>query len=232
MCNIEECDKPVHAKGLCQPHYRKELRRTRGLQKPGPKPDPGKWRSRYNPDNPHRSRPRKAAKTHCKRGHEYTPDNTLVMSNNRRGCKTCQRDRAAIWREVNLIKTGNFNAQKSHCVNGHPFDEENTFYSKKGSRVCKECARRNAYIMRIKKYGLTVEQFEQMVEQQGDQCAICRRTFTAEPHIDHDHVTGQVRALLCTTCNTGLGAFLDNPDLLQAAIDYLALHRPQELIVN
>jgi hypothetical protein len=40
-------------------------------------------------------------------------------------------------------------------------------------------------------------------------------------HLDHDHVTGRVRGLLCNLCNTGLGALADNEDLFLRAISYL-----------
>ena len=68
------------------------------------------------------------------------------------------------------------------------------------------------------------ELYEATLEEQGGVCAICktdtpggRGTF----HADHDHSTGQTRGVLCHSCNVGLGHFLDNADLLQAALDYL-----------
>jgi len=40
-------------------------------------------------------------------------------------------------------------------------------------------------------------------------------------HVDHDHITGALRGLLCSACNTGLGFFRDHPELLKRAIEYL-----------
>ena len=58
-----------------------------------------------------------------------------------------------------------------------------------------------------------------MAEQKG-LCAICQ-TQLEESNIDHDHTTGEVRGLLCTPCNLGIGMFKDNPDVLNRAIRYL-----------
>lgn len=53
-------------------------------------------------------------------------------------------------------------------------------------------------------------------------CALCRAAPAV--HVDHDHVTGKVRGLLCFNCNGGLGQFKDRIDVLQAAVDYLTPH--------
>jgi hypothetical protein len=85
---------------------------------------------------------------------------------------------------------------------------------------CKSCRSemaRAAYFQ--KQYGITVQELEHMVAEQGGLCAICR-TGPAE-HLDHDHRTGQVRRVLCFPCNGGLGQFRDDPELLRRAIDYL-----------
>ena len=68
-----------------------------------------------------------------------------------------------------------------------------------------------------------------MESQQGGVCAICKKPEkskwnTEQPMllaVDHDHETGRVRGLLCNNCNTGLGKFMDDPDLLSSAIEYL-----------
>lgn len=66
------------------------------------------------------------------------------------------------------------------------------------------------------KYGLTQEQYEQIVEAG---CRICGSK--KNPCLDHDHATGEVRGCLCLKCNIGLGAFRDDPKLMEAAIQYV-----------
>lgn len=81
-----------------------------------------------------------------------------------------------------------------------------------------------------KHYGITLEQYNAMLEAQGGVCAICRGVSDAVDHrtgkirnlsVDHCHLKGHVRKLLCQYCNQGLGAFKDSPSLLRAAADYL-----------
>lgn len=77
-------------------------------------------------------------------------------------------------------------------------------------------------------YGLTPEGVEVLLAEQGGGCAICHTALVPQSpqsqtqlHIDHDHLTGKVRGLLCSRCNRTIGAFNDDPDLLQCAVDYL-----------
>jgi hypothetical protein len=71
-----------------------------------------------------------------------------------------------------------------------------------------------------RRYGIGVEDVDRMVAEQGGLCAICGR---ADPeHVDHDHVSGDVRGILCFNCNGGLGQFKDDIDALLAAATYLA----------
>ena len=60
-----------------------------------------------------------------------------------------------------------------------------------------------------------------MLDQQGGVCAICNMEHESY-HVDHDHVTGRIRGILCFKCNNALGLFQDDPDRLQAALGYLA----------
>lgn len=70
-----------------------------------------------------------------------------------------------------------------------------------------------------RRYGIGADEVAAMVEAQGGVCAVCREG-KAE-HVDHDHVTGLVRGVLCFTCNGGLGQFRDRADVMERAIDYL-----------
>lgn len=69
-------------------------------------------------------------------------------------------------------------------------------------------------------YGISLEVYNSLVEQQDSCCAICREN-TDDLHVDHCHMTGDVRALLCGKCNRGIGMFNDEPELLRLAAEYL-----------
>lgn len=74
-------------------------------------------------------------------------------------------------------------------------------------------------------YGISLKDYETLLSSQNNTCKICK---TAEPggkhkifNVDHCHITGKVRGLLCTGCNMALGGFKDNIETLKIAIDYL-----------
>jgi hypothetical protein len=69
------------------------------------------------------------------------------------------------------------------------------------------------------RYGVTEEQVAALIAEQNGMCAIC--LDRPAEHVDHDHETGEVRGILCFTCNVGLGNFRDRPDLLDKAVHYL-----------
>lgn len=81
---------------------------------------------------------------------------------------------------------------------------------------CKIC-------VNVRRFGITRADYEAMLEAQGGVCWICKREQSSGRllAIDHDHSTGDVRGLLCTRCNQGLGFFQDNIDYLAKAIEYL-----------
>lgn len=78
---------------------------------------------------------------------------------------------------------------------------------------------------RIKKYGITVDEYMEMYMAQDGKCAICgAEVGNAEGdrlYVDHNHRTGKVRGILCSNCNLGIGKFFDNIELLRKAIQYL-----------
>jgi len=77
-------------------------------------------------------------------------------------------------------------------------------------------------------YGITLEQYKEILEQQNHHCVICgsngHNKRAKRLHVDHCHETNKIRGLLCYLCNTALGGFLDNIQLLDNAIYYLQKH--------
>lgn len=74
-----------------------------------------------------------------------------------------------------------------------------------------------------RKYGLTPDNVQVMLEEQDNCCKICDIRFDVliRHNVDHCHVTNKIRGLVCRNCNWGLGNFKDNPDTLKRAITYL-----------
>jgi hypothetical protein len=79
----------------------------------------------------------------------------------------------------------------------------------------------------IKSYGLTVAQYELILKNQNNSCAICKTKEWGKPSpsIDHCHKTSKVRGLLCNFCNRGLGFFNDDIERLENAKKYVARPR-------
>ena len=95
----------------------------------------------------------------------------------------------------------------------------------------------------LKRYGLTLDTFDELLASQDGKCAVCR---TPEPggqgwHVDHDHTCCRrskcscgkcVRGILCTRCNIGIGNFKDDPAIIQAAHDYITAYRARQVVVS
>lgn len=85
----------------------------------------------------------------------------------------------------------------------------------------------------LNKYGITLEQYDEMWKNQDGECAICSvgmvnittdgdsKNKSNTACVDHCHGSGRVRGILCSTCNKGLGLFYDRTDLLESDINYL-----------
>ena len=87
---------------------------------------------------------------------------------------------------------------------------------------CAPCMREYSYNT---KYGITIEDYNDMFEKQKGVCKICALPQTNKRFnhlcVDHDHETGKVRGLLCDPCNRAIGLFKDDPRLLNKASQYL-----------
>lgn len=159
----------------------------------------------------------------------------------RLNAQTCSRECGITWqnRKRNEAKRARWRAQKLYCQNpscGKPIPVPETGYrrTKYCSAACKKRVmdgnwrRRSPHYNRQYLYGIRQEEYEAMLAGQGGKCAICQTDKWPgkdnRPHADHDHVTGQFRGLLCTSCNQGLGRFGDDPARLRAAAAYLEAH--------
>lgn len=73
----------------------------------------------------------------------------------------------------------------------------------------------------VKRYGIDIDMYKALVDEQKGKCLICSVFCGDKLHIDHCHKTGVVRGLLCGSCNRALGLLKDSPDFLSNAISYL-----------
>lgn len=80
----------------------------------------------------------------------------------------------------------------------------------------------------VRRFGITLAEFDVILEEQGGGCGICGATEgmqragkTLRLCVDHCHKTNRIRGILCNSCNNGIGRFKDDPTLLRAAADYL-----------
>lgn len=121
---------------------------------------------------------------------------------NRKGmpCKSCSRAREKTWRENNKP------AYRKRMLAWNEKNKERVAAQNKAAHM-----KRN--------YGLTEESYSAMLFSQNFSCAVCSGA-TKKFGIDHDHITGKVRGLLCHKCNVALG-WIEQPDLLAACVRYL-----------
>lgn len=151
-------------------------------------------------------------------------------------CKSCQIEKAIIFKESSpeKIKAAGVKYRMKNpdyaSSNSRRWRQNNPEEYKKKLRDYSARKRKEDplwdFRRNIRKYGLSIEQYEAMYKAQNGVCAICGRLNVAGRRlaVDHDHKTGQVRGLLCSGCNTGLGKFQDRIEILKAMIAYLENH--------
>jgi hypothetical protein len=106
--------------------------------------------------------------------------------------------------------------------------EEKKAYKKQYDANNKDRAKKRFRKFDLKrKFNLSEEQYKLMFDNQDGKCAICgkhQNEFKQALAVDHSHVTGKIRGLLCFKCNRGLGCFNDNVNDIEKAITYLNSH--------
>ncbi len=137
-------------------------------------------------------------------------------------CRICKRESCKSWRNRNK------EAYNEKRRNDPKVKEDNRIKRRKTVqnklKIDPEWIRK---FNLMKNFGLTVEEYDKMVEDSGG-CEICGLTQEESLKIDnrrlcvdHCHITGKIRGILCSKCNTALGKFKDSPQILQIAINYL-----------
>lgn len=192
----------------------------------------------------------------CQNGHPRTPENTYDQKGRTvGGCKICGRERDKARRQPGFKRQ----YTHTHCKQGHERTPENRA-SNGQCRPCKlekikewwasrplykqtwrsNMRRSNWHGVNLEhiktRYGLTLSEYEEMMYRQKGNCAACKRTLDVSkpktsPHIDHDHVTGKVRGILCRMCNIGIGHFDDDTEAMLAAVSYLKKHKNPDVPV-
>lgn len=131
----------------------------------------------------------------------------------RHKCISCNTNRAVAYKEKYPERVKETN--KVWRANNKDVKAE---YNRRYNLQNQEAIKNNRYIY---KYNITLEEFRCMVAQQGGRCRVCDEQEGESLHIDHNHATGEIRGLLCKSCNMALGLFNDDAKSLQGAINYI-----------
>ncbi len=167
------------------------------------------------------------------------------LSRNTKTCSTCKKEKSIIYFGKNKSRSDGFATQCRRCCQytylknykknkkeRHAYrkkyfiqnkeiilKKQKEYYNKNKEKIKKQ--RKN--YQTIRKYGITLKERDIMLQKQDNKCAICKNnTFTGyDWSIDHSHLDGKTRGILCNRCNSLLGMAKDNIKILENAISYL-----------
>lgn len=156
-------------------------------------------------------------KSHCKRGHERSPDNLDKTGH----CLECKRDHQKKYTlaHADFIRK---KQQEYSLENRESINQKSKDYRKQFPVIVENTKLKT-------RYGITIEDRERKLQEQDYKCAICGFEFdyltkARKPYIDHSHLTNQVRGILCQGCNLALGGFKDSIESCLKAAEYLKLY--------
>jgi hypothetical protein len=150
------------------------------------------------------------AEKQCSRCESWKPIDRFLKDNRKKyglgsHCYACKYEKSKEWVERNREKLNTYARSRK----------------KNNPRKPISPAKRRAEGLKIN-YGLSVNDYNEMHRKQNGVCAICKSDNRGKRLVvDHDHKTGEVRGLLCSSCNWALGHMKDDIGILEKAIDYL-----------
>lgn len=198
-CTVDGCPDAFYAKGWCQAHYERAKRNDGDPLGGNRAPNGQGATSRRDAPEGHRLCTKCATTKPLDEFHrdQKRPDGVTFY------CKACIRD----------------------------YDEARRERDPERYAATRKTSSRNHRLRTL--FGMTRDEYDEKRAAQNGRCKICgkpekrrrKNGVEIDLSVDHDHVTGIVRDLLCGDCNTGLGHFYDDPVLLRAAADYAERHR-------
>jgi hypothetical protein len=188
------------------------------------------------------SAPRGPRKTHCVRGHPRTkpnlyPNNTCKLCLLQRGRE--DRQRPEFQQKRRARRMANIEVERAK--------QRESYHAHKATKAqwAREYRARHPELTRkicLRRFRMTPEEFEKILNAQGRACAICRTTTPSGKYrqwcVDHDHrcCPGRkkscgkcIRGLLCASCNHALGEAKDNPAILREMANYIERALEQRL---
>lgn len=154
-------------------------------------------------------------------------------------CKSCKHELPVSKFSVST-KTNKAGESKDYVDSTCMVCRRNTYLAKPGKREIHRQGTKNWYrdnpdkakSQRLKRYGIDLDGYNALRKKQNYCCAVCKKheedvsqgrakTSATALHVDHNHLTGKVRGLLCTNCNIILGKCYDDETVLNNAIQYL-----------
>lgn len=151
-----------------------------------------------------------------------------------RTCPYCDLDSKRAYRLKNAAKIANWHKDY--------YNKNSSVFKTAAARQRNRIGQRKRRDTQLRiKFGITIEDYEAKLAAQNYKCAICFKKETAvDSHskqpkslaVDHCHLTGKVRGLLCQQCNHGLGKFQDSIVVLMSALQYLRMHETDSKAAN
>lgn len=145
----------------------------------------------------------------------------------RKTCSRCKKSKVFSEFQKDSRALSGFSSKCKVCIKERrekQKDYDKAYWKKWAGRNVEKLKIRDKSYSLKRKFNMTTEQYDELKRQQGGKCACCPKEFSSNGKnlaVDHCHVTGKIRGLLCNECNTSLGLLKENIIVLENLIAYL-----------